>query len=77
MRKLLVVLVVLMAVFMVTVWLVGTAPAGIAADWETKVDPWVMTTARSEGQTEFLVYLDAQADLSGADTLTSKLEKGT
>ena len=77
MRKLLVVLAVLLVVFMASIWLVGTAPAGIAADWETKVDPWVMTTARSEGQTEFLVYLDAQADLSGADALTSKLEKGT
>jgi serine protease AprX len=51
-----------------------TAPASAAA-WQTKVDPWVLQTA-SEGETEFLVYLTAQADLSGAKALSTKLEKG-
>lgn len=55
-------------------------PAGAAPDpglkWEEKVDPWVLQTA-AKGPTEFLVFLTAQADLSAADALPTKLEKGT
>lgn len=47
-----------------------------AAPWESKVDPWVLETA-ALGQTEFMVFLSEQADVSGADRLETKLEKGT
>lgn len=43
--------------------------------WALKVDPWVLTTAAG-GETEFLVYLQEQADLSGAAALPTKQEKG-
>lgn len=43
--------------------------------WQNKVDPWVLETA-AEGETEFLVFLQEQADLSGAAALGSKQEKG-
>lgn len=43
--------------------------------WETKVDPQVLTSAES-GNTDFLVVMKEQADLSGAAKLTSKQEKG-
>ncbi|MEZ4646884.1 MAG: S8 family serine peptidase [Chloroflexota bacterium] len=50
--------------------------AAEAATWEAKVDPWVLETAAANDETEFLVYLNEQADLSGADSLTTKEEKG-
>jgi len=68
-RRLLVVLVIL------SILIPGTAAPAFASPWRTKVDPWVLQTA-SEGETEFLVYLTAQADLSGAKALPTKLEKG-
>jgi serine protease AprX len=40
-----------------------------------KVDPWVLDTAGA-GPTEFLVYLSEQADVSGADRLRTREEKG-
>lgn len=40
-----------------------------------KVDPWVLKTAET-GETEFLVFLNEQADLSEAAALPTKLEKG-
>lgn len=46
-----------------------------AAPWQAKVDAWVLESAAS-GQTEFLVYLSEQADLSGAAELATKAEKG-
>ncbi len=59
----------------------STAPGVITtaaqeALWQSKVDPWVLETGTT-GQTEFLVYLIEQADLSGAAALKTKLEKGT
>jgi serine protease AprX len=51
------------------------APAAPAPAWQSKVDAWVTSTA-AEGETEFLIYLSEQADLSGAATLPTKLEKG-
>ena len=48
-----------------------------AAPWQQNVDPWVLQTAAEQGETEFLVFLSEQADLSAADTLATKLEKGT
>ena len=50
-------------------------PAAPAA-WQAKVDNWVLTSALS-GETEFLVYLTEQADLSGAEELKTKHEKGS
>jgi serine protease AprX len=44
--------------------------------WQDKVDPWVIETAQTEGQVEFLVYLAEQADLSQAAQLTTKEAKG-
>ena len=56
--------------------LVGAVAPASAAPWRGKVDPWVLITA-SQGQTEFLVFLSNQADLSQATSLSTKLEKGT
>lgn len=44
--------------------------------WRQKIDPWVTQRLASEAKAEFLVVLDAQADLSGAEALTSKQAKG-
>ncbi|GAB4479632.1 MAG: hypothetical protein Kow0088_20740 [Anaerolineales bacterium] len=46
-----------------------------AASWQTKLDAWVWQTAQG-GQTEFLVFLQDQADLSGVERLSNKDEKG-
>jgi len=43
--------------------------------WQSKVDAWVSETAAS-GETEFIIYLSEQADLSGAAALKTKQEKG-
>jgi subtilisin family serine protease len=43
--------------------------------WEDKVDANVLTAA-SAGQTEFLIYMNSQADVSGAAALSTKEEKG-
>jgi serine protease AprX len=48
---------------------------GAVQPWQTKVDDWVLTTA-AEGQTEYLVMLTQQADLSQASRLPTKAEKG-
>ena len=54
----------------------SVVPAAPSAPWQSKVDPWVIETA-SMGETEFIVFLSEQADLSGAASLKTKLEKGT
>src|SRR4030065_1907824 len=59
-----------------SILLAGSAAPASAAPWQSTVDPWVLQTA-GEGETEFLVYLTAQADLSAASALSTKLEKGT
>jgi subtilisin family serine protease len=46
-----------------------------AADWQRKVDPWVMRSAAG-GPTEFLVFLAEQADLSRAAGMPTRQEKG-
>jgi serine protease AprX len=56
-----------------------SAPANTPASsdaWQTKVDPWVLDTA-SSGQTEFILYLREQADLSRAAQLGAKVDKGS
>jgi serine protease AprX len=49
--------------------------SGKTNSWQTKVDPQVLSSAAS-GETDFLVFMDDQADLSGAAVLTTKQEKG-
>jgi uncharacterized repeat protein (TIGR01451 family) len=44
--------------------------------WATKVDPWVLATAAAQSQTEFLLYLTQQADVTGAAGLRTKAAKG-
>jgi serine protease AprX len=48
---------------------------GTLADWRTKVDARVLDSA-ALGETEFLIYMKQQADLSGSKTLATKNEKG-
>jgi subtilisin family serine protease len=50
-------------------------PAQRLLAWQSKVDAWVAETAAS-GETEFIIYLSEQADLSGAAALATKQEKG-
>ncbi|MGE5235854.1 MAG: S8 family serine peptidase [Acidobacteriota bacterium] len=61
--------VVLLASVAVTAW-----PAEQPA-WTGKVDPWVLGSAHF-GETEFIVFLAEQADLSGAAGLATKDAKG-
>ncbi len=66
------------SLFVLLALLIGSftvAPAAPSVPWQSKVDPWVIETA-SAGETEFLVFLTEQADLSGATSLNTKLEKG-
>ena len=62
---------------LIVAFVLSTAGYVGAADesWRAKVDPWVLDTGRSQ-TTEFLVYLDQQADLSEAAALPTKAEKG-
>jgi uncharacterized repeat protein (TIGR01451 family) len=57
-------------------WGAAATPPAQAHIWQEKVDPWVRETAVAQGETEFLIYLSPQADLSGAAALTSKAAKG-
>ncbi len=51
--------------------------AGRAADWPDKVDPWVIDRlAEPAAESEFLIVLAEQADLSAALTLHGKGAKG-
>ncbi|NJN43835.1 MAG: hypothetical protein HC806_03235, partial [Anaerolineae bacterium] len=54
----------------------GARPV-VAAPWQTRVDPWVIQSSQESGETEFLVFLSEQADLSDAGSLKTKIEKGT
>jgi len=54
---------------------VAMASASGTSAWVQKVDASVVDAAEG-GQAEFVVYLDRQADLSGAASLTSKEAKG-
>ena len=59
----------------VSLLLAGAALPADAASWRTKVDPWVLQTA-ADGDTEFLLSLSSQADLSAAADFSTKSEKG-
>jgi serine protease AprX len=56
----------------------SSIPPASAAPWQAKVDAWVLNSAQAakDGQTEFLIFLAEQADLSQAEFLTTKEEKG-
>jgi serine protease AprX len=54
---------------------VAASASSSAAAWSTKVDPSVLARA-ALGETEFMVYLAQQADLSGAAALSTKDAKG-
>ncbi|NND59761.1 MAG: S8 family serine peptidase [Gammaproteobacteria bacterium] len=65
---------------LISVALVATgAQAGQvrSLDWQAKVDASVITEATSLGQAEFLIYMSDQADVSAANDLATKEEKGT
>ncbi len=49
-----------------------TVPKSVLA----KIDPWVLEQTAAKGQAEFLVVLADQADLSAAERLSTKEEKG-
>ncbi|VAW42672.1 hypothetical protein MNBD_CHLOROFLEXI01-4541, partial [hydrothermal vent metagenome] len=57
--------------------------AGAVPDWQSKVDPYLLATAQTAvknaplPQTEMLVQMAVQADLSGAKVIADKTEKGT
>ncbi len=57
-------------------WGAVDVPQAASPDWQSKVDPWVLSAGRASSQVEFLVVLTEQADLSGAAALGSKAEKG-
>ncbi len=65
---------------LVSVFMANAAPllpgrsAAISA-WQDQVDPWVLDTVAG-GETEFLVALKEQADLSGAAAFKTQAEKG-
>lgn len=48
-----------------------------APSWEEKVTPGVLEQLESEGEGEFIIFLQEQADLSTASFLSSKEEKGS
>ena len=72
--------------FSLTIFVTQSDSFANAQSWRDKVDGWVLETAvstanaaspaKSSSQTEFLVQLREQADLSGAADLAIKEEKG-
>jgi len=65
-------LVLTIAIAMTGAAIAGDAPDG---DWLAKVDPWVVAGDRPQ-PTEFLVFLDEQADLAGASDLPTRQARG-
>lgn len=53
----------------------GSSQAAVSLDWRDKVDARVLTAALG-GETEFMVYMAQQADLSGSAALATKEAKG-
>lgn len=56
--------------------LVSAASGSAAANWSARVDPALLAAAGHGATAEFLVVLDAQADLSGAAARGDKTERG-
>ena len=55
--------------------LAAPASNASASEWQAKVNPTVLSAA-ALGETEFLIYMKQQADLSGSSALQTKEEKG-
>jgi serine protease AprX len=53
-----------------------TLPVLSAPAWQAQVDGWVLETLQAEDEVEFLVYLEEQADLTGAAAIAAKDERG-
>ncbi len=62
----------LLATFLIPTTLVASGNG----EWRGKIDPQVLATATLEGSAEYLVMLEAQTDLAGADNLASKHARG-
>ena len=61
----------------ILVALASALPAqALATAWQSKVDASVLQAAQS-GKTDFIVYMNAKADLSPAAMLAGKVAKGT
>ena len=58
--------------------LLGAPNSAAAASWSDRIDPWVLDqlVLRTSGESEFLIVMAEQADLSGARALPTKLAKG-
>ncbi len=56
--------------------LLPASPVRGQSSWQAKVDPWVLRTAERDRQTNYLVFLSEQADLSPVHGLRSKDAKG-
>jgi serine protease AprX len=54
---------------------ISATTASATLDWQQRVDEVVLDAA-ALGRTQFFVYLDDQADLSGASSFETKAEKG-
>jgi subtilisin family serine protease len=72
--------VVSLAISISLIFLIGLSPAPAASGnvpvpWQEKVDRQLLIYP-SDGESEFIIYLTEQADLSGAGNLKSKQEKG-
>ncbi len=66
-------------VVLLGIWIVmggGLAGQQISTSWQDKVDPRVLETAAVDSETEFIVYLKHQADLTGASHLSVKASRG-
>lgn len=66
----------LLMITAVTLALLVNARQTAASAWTQKVDQWVLDNTANGNETEFLVFLKEQADLSGAAALPTKDEKG-
>jgi subtilisin family serine protease len=74
-RKKLVFLTVIIAAFFFLVVFSLASSVAQAADWQTKVDPWILTRS-AESEVEYLVYFTDQADLSQLAQATTKTAQG-
>ncbi len=74
--RLLVFVVIISAAFLITAAQPGYTQAPTATGPETKIAPWVMAHTADGATAEFLVVMADQANLSRAEKLSTKLEKG-
>lgn len=75
-RKIVSLVMILLVALVAAVGFANRPTVALADAWQSKVDPWVLETAAAQGETEFLVFLAEQGDVSGAAELHTKLEKG-